>query len=251
MFFYILLGILLPFVGTALGSSAVFTLPKDRMGKARILLSGFAAGVMLAASVWSLILPALEFALDWQMFSFVPVLIGLWCGILFFIASDKLLREKIKFQPQFLSKSTAMTVFAVVLHNIPEGMAVGVALAGADNLGELLPGLVLSFGISVQNIPEGAIISMPLCSENKTKSSSFLLGTLSGVVEPVAAVLSLLAVKLALPLMPYMLSFAAGAMIYVCIYELIPVASQTDNKRGLIFFALGFSIMMALDVMLG
>lgn len=251
MFLYILIGIFLPLVGTALGSCAVFALKKERMGKARLLLSGFAAGVMLAASIWSLILPALEFALDWHMLSFVPVLVGLWCGIVFLIASDRFLRTRIKYQPKFLSRSTSMTVFAVVLHNIPEGMAVGVALAGAENLGELLPGLVLSFGIAVQNIPEGAIISMPLCSENKTKPHAFWMGTLSGIVEPVAAVLSLLAVKLAVPLMPYMLSFAAGAMIYVCIDELIPAASVSDNKQGIISFAVGFSIMMALDVMLG
>ena len=251
MFLYILIGIFLPLVGTVLGSCAVFALKKEKMGKARLLLSGFAAGVMLAASIWSLILPALEFAMNWQMLSFVPVLAGLWCGIIFLIASDYIFRSKMSLKPQILCKSTSMTVFAVVLHNIPEGMAVGVALAGAENLGELLPGLVLSFGIAVQNIPEGAIISMPLCPENKTKRYSFFIGSLSGIVEPVAAVLSLLAVKLAVPLMPYMLSFAAGAMIYVCIDELIPVTTQTDNKQGLIYFAIGFSIMMALDVMLG
>lgn len=251
MILYILIGILLPFVGTAIGSGAVFALKRERMGRARLLLSGFAAGVMLAASVWSLILPAVEFASSWQRFSFVPVLMGLWCGILFLLYADGKLKEKLSFDPNHVNNSTAMMAFAVVLHNIPEGMAVGVALAGASELSELLPGLLLSFGIAVQNVPEGAIISMPLCSENKSQKYSFIMGVLSGAVEPIAAAVSLLAVKLALPMMSYMLSFAAGAMIYVCINELIPIASQTDNKRGLIFFAIGFSIMMGLDIALG
>ncbi len=256
----VLLGLLIPFAGTALGAGCVFFMKKEMGPKLQKSLSGFAAGVMVAASIWSLIIPAMELTENMGKLSFVPSVIGFWLGILFLLVLDCVIphlhlnAEKAEGPKTSLQKTTMM-VFAVVLHNIPEGMAVGVVYAGliSGNTTVSAGGaLALAIGIAIQNIPEGAIISMPLAAGGKGKKKAFRDGVLSGAVEPLGAALTILATGFILPSMPYLLSFAAGAMMYVVVEELIPEMSQGEHSNiGVIMFAVGFTLMMALDVALG
>ncbi len=252
-------GILIPFLGTSLGAACVFFMKKAMGPFVQRALTGFAGGVMVAASVWSLLIPALDQAVDMGKFSFVPAVIGFWIGVLFLLLLDHLIphihRNTGQTEgPKTNLQRTTMLVLAVTLHNIPEGMAVGVVYAGylAGEAGISAMGcLALSIGIAIQNFPEGAIVSMPLRYEGVKKSKSFIDGVLSGVVEPIAAILTILAADLVVPALPYLLSFAAGAMIYVVVEDLIPEMSQGKHSNvGTIFFAIGFSIMMVLDVAL-
>ena len=253
-------GILLPFLGTTFGAGCVFFIRNGLRPMIQRALTGFAAGVMVAASVWNLLVPAMEQAAELGRWTFLPAVIGFWLGILFLLALDRTIPHLHQNSsqpegPHTRLKRTTMLVLAVTLHNIPEGMAVGVVLAGwmAGNSGITTAGtLALSSGIAIQNFPEGAIISMPLRAEGAGKGRSFLYGVLSGIVEPLAAILTMLAAGLILPTLPYLLSFAAGAMIYVVVEELIPEASAGEHSNlGTLFFAAGFTIMLALDVALG
>lgn len=249
-------GLMMPFLGTLLGAGCVFVFCYGKISELQKTLAGFAAGVMFAASIWSLIIPAIDYAKNWERLSFIPALVGFWVGILFLWGIDRLILKISDFEnSSVLSHRNLMLSIAVVLHNIPEGMAVGVALAcAAKNIGGVTfaGALALSFGIAVQNLPEGAIISTPLTAYGMSKTKSFFYGTLSGAVEPVAAILTILALSIAIPLMPYVLAFAAGAMIYVAVDDLIPEAANIENsKSGVFFFAIGFSLMMVLDVALG
>ena len=254
------LGLLIPFLGTALGSACVFFMKKSLSNMVQRSLAGFAAGVMVAASIWSLLIPALEQAEGMGRLSFVPAFIGFWVGVLFLLLLDHLIphlhvgSEESEGPESNLSR-TAMMVLAVTLHNIPEGMAVGVMYAGflaGDTAITAASALALSIGIAIQNFPEGAIISMPLRAEGESKGRAFWGGVLSGVVEPIGAVLTILAAQLVIPVLPYLLSFAAGAMLYVVVEELIPEMSQGEHSNiGTLCFSAGFSIMMVLDVALG
>ena len=254
------IGIMIPFLGTTLGASCVFFMKKTLSDLIQRSLAGFAAGVMVAASIWSLLIPAIEQSEDMGKLSFLPAFIGFWSGVLFLLLLDRLIyhvhvgSEQAEGPKSKLGRTTMM-VLAVTLHNIPEGMAIGVVYAGflAGNTQiTAASALVLSLGIAIQNFPEGAIISMPLRAEGESKGKAFLGGVLSGVVEPIGAVLTLLAAQLVIPALPYLLSFAAGAMLYVVVEELIPEMSQGKHSNiGTIFFAAGFSVMMTLDVALG
>ncbi|WP_293555207.1 ZIP family metal transporter [Phascolarctobacterium sp.] len=253
-------GLLIPFLGTALGSACVFFMKKSLSNMVQRSLAGFAAGVMVAASIWSLLIPALEQAEGMGRLSFVPAFIGFWVGVLFLLLLDHLIphlhvgSEESEGPKSNLSR-TAMMVLAVTLHNIPEGMAVGVMYAGflaGDTAITAASALALSIGIAIQNFPEGAIISMPLRAEGESRGRAFWGGVLSGVVEPIGAVLTILAAQIVIPVLPYLLSFAAGAMLYVVVEELIPEMSQGEHSNiGTLCFAAGFSIMMVLDVALG
>ena len=255
-----LLGVLIPFVGTTLGSACVLFMKRTLRSSVQRALTGFAAGVMVAASIWSLLIPSIEQSESMGVWSFFPAVAGFWIGILFLLLLDKTIPHLHlgSDQPEGVKvklKKTTMLVLAVTLHNIPEGMAVGVLFAGwlsGNGTIEVAGALALSIGIAIQNFPEGAIISMPLHSEGMKKGKSFLYGTLSGIVEPIAAVITILAAGLLVPALPYLLSFAAGAMIYVVVEELIPEMSAGEHSNlGTIFFALGFTVMLALDVALG
>ena len=251
---------MIPFLGTALGAACVFFMKGGMHDTLQRALTGFAAGVMTAASVWSLLLPAFEQSADMGKWSFIPAVIGFWGGILFLLALDHMIphlhRNSEKAEgPKSRLRRTTMLVMAVTLHNIPEGMAIGAVYAGylAGNVQITAMGaLALSLGIAIQNFPEGAIISMPLKAEGMRKSKAFFSGLLSGIVEPAGAFLTILAAGMILPALPYLLSFAAGAMIYVVVEELIPEMSQGRHSNiGTLFFAAGFSLMMVLDVALG
>ncbi len=253
-------GILVPFFGTVLGAGCVFFLRKTIGLQVQRALTGFAAGVMVAASTWSLLIPAIEQAADMGKGAVVPAVIGFWLGILFLLIMDRLIPHLHcnTDQPEGIKSGfgrTTMMLLAVTLHNIPEGMAVGVVYAGfLTGSGEITAAgaLALSLGIAIQNFPEGAIISMPLRAEGMKKSHAFLSGVLSGIVEPLGAVLTILAAQFVVPSLPYLLSFAAGAMLYVVVEELIPEMSAGKHSNiGTVFFALGFSVMMVLDVALG
>ena len=256
----VLLGLFIPFAGTALGSACVFIMKKELGPKIQKALTGFAGGVMVAASIWSLIIPAMEQSEGMGKFSFVPACVGFWLGILFLLLLDTIIphlhlnTDKAE-GPKAKLKKTTMLVLAVTLHNIPEGMAVGVVYAGfiSGNTSITAGGaLALALGIAIQNFPEGAIISMPLCAEGNGKGKAFLYGAMSGAVEPVGAALTILAAGFVIPAMPYLLSFAAGAMLYVVVEELIPEMSSGEHSNiGVVMFALGFTLMMALDVALG
>ena len=252
------LGILIPFLGTMLGAACVFFMKKSLGDLVQRSLAGFAAGVMVAASIWSLLIPAIEQSEGMGRLSFLPALIGFWVGVLFLLMLDRLIPHLHVGSNQTegpKSKLGRTTVLAVTLHNIPEGMAVGVMYAGFLAGGSQITAasaLALSLGIAIQNFPEGAIISMPLRAEGESKGRAFWGGVLSGVVEPIGAVLTILAAQLVIPALPYFLSFAAGAMLYVVVEELIPEMSQGRHSNlGTVFFALGFSVMMVLDVALG
>ena len=254
------LGILIPFLGTALGAACVFFMKKSLGDLVQRSLAGFAAGVMVAASIWSLLIPAIEQSNDLGKLSFLPAFSGFWFGVLFLLVLDHLIphlhvgSEQAEGPKTKLGRTTMM-VLAVTLHNIPEGMAVGVMYAGflAGNAQiTAASALALSLGIAIQNFPEGAIISMPLRAEGESKGRAFWGGVLSGVVEPIGAVVTILAAQLVIPALPYLLSFAAGAMLYVVVEELIPEMSQGRHSNlGTVFFAAGFSVMMVLDVALG
>lgn len=256
----IFLGILIPFIGTTLGAACVFFMKKALKKQVQSALAGFAAGVMVAASIWSLLIPAIEQSENMGALSFFPAVVGFWIGVLFLLALDHLIphlhvgSEQSEGPKSKLGRTTMM-VLAVTLHNIPEGMAVGVMYAGflAGNTQiTAASALALSLGIAIQNFPEGAIISLPLRAEGESKGKAFLGGVLSGVVEPVGAVLTIIAAQLIIPALPYLLSFAAGAMLYVVVEELIPEMSQGSHSDvGTVFFAVGFSLMMVLDVALG
>ncbi len=246
-------GVALPFVGTALGSSAVFIMKKNSRAGLTDCLAGFAGGVMLAASVWSLLIPAIEESVSMGRLAFIPSAAGFLLGIAFMLVGERLI-EKLSFGNSFgKTKSSLITAFAVTVHNIPEGMAVGMVyaalLSGTDE-SAVVGALSLSIGIAVQNIPEGAIVSLPLFSSGKSKGKAFSCGVLSGAVEPVAALITLLCVRLFSPLMAYFLSFAAGAMIFVVMQELSE-EMKSEKGRGMLFFALGFAVMMSMDVGLG
>ena len=254
------LGILISFLGTTLGAACVFFMKKSLGDLVQRSLAGFAAGVMVAASIWSLLIPAIEQSEDLGKLSFLPAFIGFWSGVLFLLLLDRLIphlhvgSEQAEGPKSKLGRTTMM-VLAVTLHNIPEGMAVGVVYEGflsGNTQITAASALVLSLGIAIQNFPEGAIISMPLRAEGERKGRAFLGGVLSGVVEPIGAVLTLLAAQLVIPALLYLLSFAAGAMLYVVVEELIPEMSQGRHSNlGTVFFAVGFSVMMVLDVALG
>lgn len=256
----IVTGLLIPFLGTATGAACVFFLKNNLNASVQRILSGFAAGVMVAASIWSLIVPAIEQCSDRGSWAFLPAFIGFWLGILFLLLLDTVIphlhvgTDQAE-GPKSRASRTLMMVLAVTLHNIPEGMAVGVVYAGlASGSANITAGgaLALALGIAIQNFPEGAIVSMPLFAEGKKKGKSFVLGMLSGAVEPIFGALTVLIAGLVVPAMPYFLSFAAGAMLYVVVEELIPeMAAGEHSNAGVIAFALGFSIMMALDVALG
>ena len=253
-------GILIPFLGTSLGAGCVFFLKNSLRDGIQRALTGFAAGVMVAASVWSLLIPAMEQAADLGRLAFFPAAVGFWLGILFLLLLDHLIphlhQNSLQAEgPKSQLQRTTMMVLAVTLHNIPEGMAVGVVYAGylAGTAQITAAGaLALSLGIAIQNFPEGAIISMPLRAEGMKKGRAFWGGVLSGIVEPIGAVLTILAAGIVVPALPYLLSFAAGAMLYVVVEELIPEMSQGQHSNvGTVFFAVGFSVMMVLDVALG
>ena len=256
----VLRGICIPFLGTMLGAACVFFQKNNMHPLVQKVLTGFAAGVMVAASIWSLLMPAMDQAESMGKFAFVPAVIGFWLGVLFLLALDFViphmhLGSSEAEGPKTNLKKTTMMVLAVTLHNIPEGMAIGVVYAGLL-LGEqeisLAAATALSIGIAIQNFPEGAIISMPLQAEGMKKPKAFVLGALSGIVEPIGAVLTVLAAGLVVPVLPYLLSFAAGAMIYVVVEELIPEMSQGKHTNiGTIAFTAGFTLMMMLDVALG
>ena len=253
-------GILIPFLGTSLGAGCVFFLKKSLSDDIQRALTGFAAGVMVAASVWSLLIPAMEQAADLGKLAFFPAAAGFWLGILFLLLLDHLIphlhQNSLQAEgPKSQLQRTTMMVLAVTLHNIPEGMAVGVVFAGymAGNSTITAAGaLALAIGIAIQNFPEGAIISMPLRGQGMSKTKAFVYGSLSGLVEPIGALLTILAASFILPVLPYLLSFAAGAMMYVVVEELIPEMSEGNHSNiGTIVFAVGFTLMMALDVALG
>lgn len=254
------LGILIPFLGTTLGACCVFFMRRSLGERVQRMLTGFAAGVMVAASVWSLLIPAIEQSEGLGKFAFVPAAVGFWVGILFLLLLDHVIPHLHQNSdetegPKGELRRTTMMVLAVTLHNIPEGMAVGVVyagyLAGSAQI-SAAGAMALSLGIAIQNFPEGAIISMPLRAEGMGKGRALLSGMLSGIVEPIGAVLTILAARLIIPALPYLLSFAAGAMLYVVVEELIPEMSQGKHSDiGTIFFAVGFSVMMTLDVALG
>ena len=256
----VIIGILIPFFGTSLGAAFVFFMRKSLSDMLQRALTGFAAGVMVAASIWSLLIPAIDQSSEMGKWSFVPATVGFWAGMMFLLMLDTVIphlhqkSEKAE-GPKSQLKRTTMMILAVTLHNIPEGMAVGVVFAGmmANNTGITLAGaMALSIGIAIQNFPEGAIISLPLVSAGNTKKKSFVYGMLSGIVEPIAAAITIMLTGIILPLLPYLLSFAAGAMIYVVVEELLPESVEGEHSNiTTIGFALGFMIMMILDVALG
>lgn len=253
-------GILIPFLGTSLGAACVFFMKKTLSDTVQRALTGFAGSVMVAASVWSLLIPAIEQSVGMGKFAFVPAVVGFYVGMLFLLLLDHVIPHLHQNSseaegPKSQLARTTMMVLAVTLHNIPEGMAVGVVYAGylsGQAQVTAAGALALSLGIAIQNFPEGAIISMPLHAEGMGKGRAFADGVLSGIVEPIGAVLTILAAKMIVPALPYLLSFAAGAMLYVVVEELIPEMSQGRHSNiGTICFALGFGLMMVLDVALG
>lgn len=253
-------GILIPFAGTSLGAACVFFMQRTLRPIVQRALTGFAAGVMVAASIWSLLIPAMEQSAPMGKLSFLPAVAGFWIGVLFLLVLDRIIPHLHMGSseaegPSVSLKRTTMLVFAVVLHNIPEGMAVGVVyagwLAGSSGL-TLMSAMALSIGIAIQNFPEGAIISMPLRAEGMGKGKAFVCGVLSGAVEPIGAWITILAAEHIVPWLPYLLSFAAGAMMYVVVEELIPEMSEGRHSNvGTLLFAVGFTLMMTLDVALG
>ena len=256
----VIIGLLIPFIGTAVGSACVLFMRGNLNRQVQRALTGFAAGVMVAASVWSLLIPSMDQSEHMGKFAFVPAVVGFLLGIAFLLILDMVIphlhmNAKEAEGPKSRLARTTMMVLAVTLHNIPEGMAVGVVYAGfVTGSVPITAGgaLALSLGIAIQNFPEGAIISMPLHAEGKSKFKAFLDGTLSGIVEPVAGLITILAAGLVVPVLPYLLSFAAGAMLYVVVEELIPEMSEGEHSNiGVIMFSVGFALMMALDVALG
>lgn len=256
----IILGILLPFFGTSIGSACVFFMKKKLNRSVQRSLTGFAAGVMVAASIWSLLIPAMESWTGPDFLAFIPSVTGFWAGVGFLLLLDRLtphlhIGSSQSEGPESRLKKTTMLVLAVIIHNIPEGMAVGVvfaALLSGDSNISLAGAMALSLGIAIQDFPEGAIISMPLKAENFSRPKAFLYGVFSGAVEPAASFLTILLSAIVVPALPYLLSFAAGAMMFVVVEELIPEMSEGPHSDlGVIMFTAGFTVMMALDVALG
>lgn len=256
----LVIGLLLPFVGTTLGAACVFLMRSTIAPRLHKAMTGFAAGVMVAASVWSLLIPSIEMTGKEGIMSIVPALTGFLTGIFFLLFLDMIVphqhidSDQSEGPKSRLSRTTKL-VFAVTLHNIPEGMAVGVALAGAlegSSYMSMAAALALSVGIAIQNFPEGAIVSMPLRTAGNSRRKSFIMGAMSGLVEPVGAVLTIILASVVLPILPYLLAFAAGAMMYVVVEELIPETQEGEHSNmGTIGFAVGFMLMMVLDVVLG
>ena len=260
MYMEIFSAVFLPFLGTVIGSGCVFFLKGQMNRTLQRSLTGFAAGVMVAASVWSLIIPAMEQSEHMGKLSFFPAFVGVWAGFLFLLALDQFIPHLHLNAPCpegtscNLGKSTMM-VLAVALHNLPEGMAVGVVVAswltGSETI-SVAGAMALSLGIALQNLPEGAIISMPLKSNGMSRGRAFAYGAMSGAVEPLGAIITILLASIVVPILPYLLAFSAGAMLYVVVEELIPEMSEGDHSNiGTIFFAIGFTLMMVLDVALG
>ena len=255
------IGLMIPFLGTTLGSGMVYLMRNKMSNKLEKILLGFASGVMVAASVWSLLIPSIDMATEQGKVAYIPAAVGFLLGIIFLLVLDTVIPHLHvnEDKPEGLNtdklKKTTMMVFAVTLHNIPEGMAVGVALAGSlygNNAITLASALALSIGIAIQNFPEGAIISMPLKEEGMSKNKAFFLGTISGAVEPLFGFITILLTSFVVPILPYILSFAAGAMMYVVVEELIPESQNGIHSNiGTIGFAIGFVLMMILDVALG
>lgn len=254
-----LMGICIPFLGTMAGAACVFLQGNTIRPMVQKVLSGFAAGVMVAASIWSLLLPSIDQSQDMGRLAFIPAVVGFWLGILFLLALDYAIPhlhigESATEGPRTGLKKTTMMVLAVTLHNIPEGMSIGVVYAGllfGEQQLSLAGAAALSIGIALQNFPEGAIISMPLHAEGMKRTKAFALGTLSGIVEPIGAILTVLLMSLVVPVLPYLLSFAAGAMIYVVVEELIPEMSQGKHANaGAIAISAGFTLMMILEIAL-
>ncbi|MBQ2803625.1 MAG: ZIP family metal transporter [Lachnospiraceae bacterium] len=256
----ILLALMIPFLGTMAGAACVFFVRNQISMNLKRTFTGFAAGVMVAASVWSLLIPAMDMSEEMGKMAFLPALIGFLLGILFLLFMDSMVPH-LHFgsdEPEGRKSSfgkTTMLMLAVTIHNLPEGAACGAILAGVingDGSVTMAGALTLAIGIAVQNFPEGAIISLPLKSEGHSKKKAFLLGTLSGIVEPIGAVVAILLASIITPILPYLLAFAAGAMIYVVVEELIPESSEGEHSNlGTIAFAVGFALMMVLDVALG
>ena len=254
-------GLLIPFIGTSAGAACVFLLKDELKPGVQKLLLGFASGVMVAASVWSLLIPAMNMSEPMGKWAFIPAAVGLLLGMAFLLVLDKTIphlhlgSDTPEGPKKKLDRST-MLLLAVTLHNIPEGMAVGVVFAGVISGSSemtIAGAIALAVGIAIQNFPEGAVISLPLKSETGMKSGkAFVYGVLSGIVEPVAALATVLISNLITPILPYVLAFAAGSMLYVVVEELIPEASEGDHSNiGTIAFAIGFVLMMVLDVALG
>lgn len=253
-------GILIPFLGTTLGAACVFFLRKALGDRLQRALTGFAAGVMVAASVWSLLIPAIDQSAALGRLSFLPAAVGFWIGVAFLLLLDRVIPHLHRNAgqaegPRTQLQRTTMMILAVTLHNIPEGMAVGVVLAGWLTGGadlSLGAALALSLGIAIQNFPEGAIISLPLAANGEGRAKAFVLGTLSGIVEPIGGALTIVAASVVVPVLPYLLAFAAGAMLYVVVEELIPEMSAGHHSNiGVVAFSVGFTLMMALDTILG
>lgn len=256
----LIIGIFLPFLGTALGAACVFLMKKSIPTLVQKSLTGFAAGVMVAASVWSLLIPSIEMTGKEGLASIVPALVGFLAGMFFLLSLDTLIPHqhidstKSEGPKSHLSKTTKL-VFAITLHNLPEGMAVGVAIAAAlghNSYMSMAGAVALSLGMAIQNFPEGAIVSMPLRNAGNSRRKSFLMGALSGIVEPIGTVLTILLASVFMPVLPYLLAFSAGAMMYVVVEELIPETQEGEHSNmGTIGFAVGFMLMMVLDVVLG
>ena len=256
----LLIGIMIPFVGTALGSACVFFLKHEMKPFLQKILLGFASGVMVAASVWSLLIPAMNMSEGMGRLAFIPAAVGLLLGMAFLLLMDRVIphlhlgSDEPEGMHSSLSKSL-MLIFAVTLHNFPEGMAVGVAFAGMleGSAGITLAGaFALAIGIAIQNFPEGAIISMPLKGTGISRGKAFLYGAASGIVEPLGALLTIWLASYIEPVLPYLLAFAAGAMLYVVVEELIPEASEGEHSNiATVGFAIGFVLMMILDVVFG
>lgn len=255
-----IIGLLIPLMGTVLGSAFVFFMRKEMPEQLQKALLGFASGVMVAASIWSLLIPSMDMWNDAGRLRIIPALVGFLAGIAFLLFIDFItphlhLGSNTPEGPKTHLSRTAMLTFAVTIHNLPEGMAVGVVLAGAMQTGSTITtaaALAMAVGIAIQNIPEGAIISMPMCEAGNSKLKSFIIDSLSGVVEPIGGILVILLAGIISPALPYLLSFAAGAMFYVVVEELIPEASEGNHSNlSTIGFALGFALMMTLDVVTG
>lgn len=260
MILTVAIGILIPFLGTVLGSACVFFMKNKMNDNLQKLLLGFASGVMIAASIWSLLIPSMDLSESMGTWAFLPAMIGFLAGIAFLLILDAIIPHLHASQdePEGLKSNlhkTTMLVLAVTLHNIPEGMAVGVVFAGmmtSNTILTLTGAFALSIGIAIQNFPEGAIISMPLKSSGASKGKAFLYGALSGIVEPIGALITIIISSFVVPILPYLLSFAAGAMMYVVVEELIPETAQGKHSNlGTIGFAIGFVLMMILDITLG
>lgn len=259
MWLKVLIGILIPFLGTTLGASCVFFLKKDLSPGVSRGLSGFAGGIMVSASFFSLILPALEQTKSMGKLAFIPVGVGFFAGMLFLLVLDVLIPHLhirgSEEGPRSGLKKTTKLFLAVTLHNLPEGMVVGIVFAGwmyGNSEISLAGATILAVGIALQNFPEGAVVSMPMRAQGMPKGKTFLLGTLSGAIEPVGALMTAFAASLFLPIMPYLLAFAAGAMFYVVVEELVPeMANGEHTNFGTICFAVGFVLMMTLDIAFG